>query len=324
MILNRQELNRRSVLRLKGIEAGQALIGPATVEFHLTDLCNLSCKFCWYYGLGVPNPPTGKEHLSYEVFEHVARDCADLQVDSIFLSGMGEPTLHPRFYDMLEHLEPSFGVTIFSNGTFPLERCRDILRADHIVINLGEADRKGYRALHGRDLFMKVIRNIRQLAKLRPKYNPKFCIEVVFIATQLNIDSLAKTEELVRRLGVDRIRKKTAESNGFNQEIILSHGHNSDEGTAQWPPCFQGWYYTAIKLNGDVNLCSFMRRSLMGNVYTTSLKEIWASEAYKQARTSLVDGHPFRNYNECMHCPIASRNKEIASHMETYNKVLKA
>ena len=65
MIFEQRERNRRLLLRLKGIDSGHPLIGPAIVEFHLTDLCNLSCQYCWYYGLGVPNPPAGKNHFSF-------------------------------------------------------------------------------------------------------------------------------------------------------------------------------------------------------------------------------------------------------------------
>jgi len=323
MILERRERNRRSLLRLKGVESARPFIGPATVEFHITDLCNLACQYCWYYGLGVPNPPTGKNHLPFDVFESIIRDCRDLQVDTISLSGMGEPSMHPRFYDMLTCLERSFEILIYSNGTFPLARCRDILRADHIVINLAEADRESYRLLQGRDLFMKVIKNIRELAKLKAQFNPNFCIEIVFIANRLNMDSFAKIENLALKLGADIVRKKIAEPNGYNQQIILPHDQRKEEGARQWLPCFHGWFYSAIKLNGDVNICSFMRRLSMGNVYRASFKDIWESETYSHARRSVLEGNPFRNYHECINCSLAARNKEIAAQMEAYHRVQK-
>ncbi len=324
MILDRREIDQRSLLRLKGVESGRPLIGPATVEFHLTDFCNLTCKYCWYYGLGITNRPSGKNYLPFEVFERTVRDCIDLKVDTIFLSGMGEPTFHPRFYDMLRHLERSFAITIYSNGTFPIERCRDILRADRIVINLGESDRESYRALQGKDLFIKVLKNIKELARLRPQFNPNFSIEVVFIATRLNVDSLAKTEYLARRLGADTVRKKIAETNGQNEQIILSDGQGKEGSPREWIPCFQGWFYSAIKLNGDVNVCGYMRRVTVGNIFKASFKNIWESEAYFHARTSVMEGNPFRNYRECINCDLVSRNKKIAAQMETYKKVQKA
>ncbi|MEI7999435.1 MAG: radical SAM protein [Candidatus Omnitrophota bacterium] len=323
MIQDPRELKRRLLLRLKGVESVHPLIGPATVQLHLTDLCNLTCRYCYYYGPGVSPRPTGKNHLPFDLFENIVRDCADLQVDIIYLSGQGEPTLHPRFYDMLHYLESSFAITINSNGTFPLERCRDILRANRIVINLGEADRKSYQALQGKDFFVKVIKNIRELSRLRPQFNPDFCIEVVFITTRLNIASLARTENLVKKLGVDVVRKTIGEASEYNRDIMFASKSKNEENIHKWSPCFYGWFYSAIRLNGDVNVCNLTRRSTIGNVYKTSFKDIWDSNAYSFARTSALTGKPFMNSHECANCRAALRNQEIVAQMQMFNRVRK-
>lgn len=324
MILDQREIKRRLLLRLKGIEAGRALIGPATVQLHLTDLCNLACRYCYYYGPDTNHRPTGKNHLPYDMFENVIRDCRDLQVDAITLSGQGDPTLHSRFYDMLKYLERSFTVNIYSNGTFPIERCRDILRADRIVINLGEADRESYKALQGRDLFVKVIKNIRELARLKPQINPNFCIEVVFIETRLNTESSIRTESLVRKLGANVVRRKVAEEFEHSHHIMIEDQEEKKVvSTGEWPPCFHGYFYSAIRLNGDVNVCCFMQRVTIGNVFKSSFKDIWESDEYSRARQSALTGDPFRNFNECINCRAAWRNKEIASQMEMYHRLQK-
>lgn len=324
MTLDQREFKRRLVLRLKGVESGQPLIGPATVQIHLTDLCNLACQYCYYYGLGSTHRPTGKNHLPLDMFVKVVDDCVDLQVDTIYLSGQGDPTLHPRFYEMMDHLQHKpLSVTIYSNGTFPLERCREILKADRIMINLGEADRASYRALQGKDLFMRVIKNIRELDRLRPQLNPNFRMEVIFIATRLNVASQSKTESLVKKLGVDLVRKTAAEISEHNHHIKLPDHEDKMAITSEWPPCYHGWFYSAIKLNGDVNVCCFMQRLTIGNVYKTSFKDVWESEAYSRARVSALTGDPFRNYDECINCRVAWRNKEIAAQIEMYDRVRK-
>jgi len=315
MILDQRKLKRRLLLRLKGVESVRPVIGPAIVEFHLTDLCNLACRYCFYDRSKLSRRPAGKNHLPFDLFERVVRDCTELQVDAIYLSGQGEPTLHPRFYDMLGRLEHSFAITIYSNGTFPLERCRDILRADRIVINLGAADRKSYQALQGKDFFVKVIKNIRELARLKRQVNPDFCIEVVFVATRLNIASLTKTQNLVKKLGADVVRKTMPEIKECNHDILLS---------GAWFPCYHGWFYSAIRLNGDVNVCSLTRRLTIGNVYKASFKDVWESDAYFRARTWALKGEAFKNYHECVNCRRALFNKEIAAQMKMYHRVGKA
>lgn len=325
MRLDQRELKRRSLLRLKGIESGRSLIGPATVHLRITDLCNLACPYCWYYGEGSALRPAGKTHLPYGLFESLASDCADLQVDTINLSGIGDPILHPRFYDMLPHLEKTFAVTIFTNGTFPIERCPDILRADHIIINLGAPDRESYHDLQGRDLFVKVIKNIRELNRLRPKLNPDFIIEVVFIVTRLNRQSFSKTDGLVRKLGANLVHKKLFEASDHNRHIMLSDQEEKIEINGDWPPCYHGWFYSAIKLNGDVNVCCYTQSLTIGNVFKASFKDIWGSDAYTRARAlALRGGDPFRSDHDCINCPAARHNKEIGAQMEMYNQVRKA
>lgn len=323
MILDQREQKRRLLLRLKGIESGRSLIGPATVNLHLTDLCNIACKYCWYWAPGSAFRPTGKNHLPFDLFEKLAGDFAGLQVDTIHLSGEGDPTLHPRFYDMLRHLENSFTVRIFSNTTFPIERCRDILRADHILINLGAADRESYQALAGRDFFLKVIKNIRELARLRPVFNPDFKMEVVFVENNMNKDSIYRTEYLVKKLGVDLVHRKMVETCEHNR--YLSDQQEGTVAAGEWPPCYHGWFYSTIRMNGDVNVCCFTRQLKLGNIYTTSFKDIWGSDAYSRARAlALGGGEPFRNFQECINCPVAWRNREIAAQMETYTRVMQS
>ncbi len=322
MILEPREQKRRLLLRLKSIEEQRALIGPATVHLRITDLCNLACPYCWYYSPGSPLRPSGKNHMSFELFEQLARDCADLQVDTVNLSGTGDPSLHPRFYDMLKRLEHDFAVTIFTNATFPLERCRDVLRADRIIINLGAADRDSYRALQGKDLFGRVIRNIKELARLRPLYNPDFKIEVVFIMTNLNDEHLLRTERLVLRLGADVVQKKTFEPASHNRNLMLKGQAEHTEIDGEWPPCYHGWFYSAIKLDGGVNVCCYMQSLTIGNVFEKPFKEIWESKAYADARSgALLGGPTFRKDHDCINCRAAGRNQEIAGHLQNYQRL---
>ncbi len=295
------------------------------VQFHITELCNLTCQYCYYHGPGSTHVKSGENFMPYELFERLSLECKELQVDTIYLSGQGEPTLHPRFYDMLRHLEPDFSINLISNGTFPIERCRDILRADHIVINMGEADRESYRALMGKDLFVKVIKNIRELARLRSLYNPNFCIEVLLVMTRLNAQNLLKTENLVRKIGANVVQKRVLEVSEQNRHIQLQQHQDKAEISGEWPPCFHGWFNSAIKFNGDVNVCCFMQAVKVGNAYESGFKAVWESASYTQARAlALNGGEPFRTYHHCINCRVAWRNREIAGQMEAYQRVRNA
>lgn len=324
MLLDPRELKRRVLLRFKGVEveSGKALIGPTTVQIHLTNLCNLTCRYCYYYGVGTTHRPDGKTHLPFDTFAKIIRNCVDLQVDEVLLSGQGEPSLHPHFYEMLEYLEdqPLF-VQLYSNATFPLKRCSNILKSvDRITINLGAPDRATYLKLQGKDLFIRVIKNIRELARLKPQLNPNFDLKVVFIANSVNTESQSKTENLVKKLGADVIYPKPAETYDFNDYVKFPGHENKTKLEGEWPPCYHGWFYSAIKLNGNVNVCCTMQRITIGNVFKTSFKDIWQSEGYRAVRPAALKGETFRNYDECINCCMALHNKRIGEQMKIYDQ----
>jgi len=324
MNVNRHELKRRLFLRLKGANENKLFIGPEIVQFHLTNQCNLACRYCWYHSPGSRLHPFQTIHFPFDVFVHVIRDLVDLSVDKVYLSGEGEPTLHPRFYEMLKCLQRKpLSVTIFSNGTFPTQYCRNILSADRIVINLGEADRDAYRALHGKDFFVRVLRNIRELARLKTRYKPDFHIEVVFIANNLNNASYDRTARLVKKLGADKITKKIAEESEHSKGLRLSGYDEKKAPAGEWMPCYHGWFYSAVRLRGDVNVCCSMQRLTLGNVREAFFKEIWQSEHYRRVRLEVLKGDPFRTWHECINCCMAMVNRRIDDQMKQYREIRK-
>ncbi len=322
MYLDKTELMRRLFLRFKGIESGKAVIGPETVQIHITNQCNLMCRYCYYYGPGTKHQPDGKTHIPFDVFVRIVRDCIDLKVDTVILSGQGEPTIHPHFCKMMDYLEyQPLSVRLFSNGTFPLKYCANILKAvDHIIINLGEADRASYRYLQGKDFFVRVIKNIRELARLKSQLNPNFRLEVVFLKTSLNEKNRLKNNNLVKKMGVEVFYPKVAETYEHNKHIQALDDEEKTEFVEEWEPCYQGWFYSSIKLNGNVNVCCVMQRIILGNIYKISFKNIWESEKYRAVRRPVLRGEPFRIYHECINCCMALHNKRIGENIKIYDR----
>ena len=64
----------RDIARLKGVVQGAPLIGPRSVNVHLTNVCNLKCRFCWYHSPLVTFNQKPRE-LKLEVFKRLVDDC---------------------------------------------------------------------------------------------------------------------------------------------------------------------------------------------------------------------------------------------------------
>jgi molybdenum cofactor biosynthesis enzyme MoaA len=170
VIIDAAQLTWRHSQRISGVRDKKVYIGPETVTLNVNAACNLSCRFC-----GPQEPadwgsqPKKSDFYQWEKFTGVVRDCVELNVDQIQFMG-GEPTIHPLFRKMMHHLEDKpLYVKIFTNATFPSDYCSDVIRADHLVVNLSAADQQRYLALKGKDLFDQVISNVKRLGLLTRK-----------------------------------------------------------------------------------------------------------------------------------------------------------
>lgn len=88
---------------------------PVSIEIHLTEYCNANCPFC-FYGSGSVKE---KIRLSDHVLETLVDEIIELKVNSVVLSGGGEPTIHPYFPKVVKKLaENGVEVGLITNGLY--------------------------------------------------------------------------------------------------------------------------------------------------------------------------------------------------------------
>jgi MoaA/NifB/PqqE/SkfB family radical SAM enzyme len=203
MIIDPVELKRRYLQRIAGAREKKVYIGPQVVDLVINNTCNVSCKFCWNHAPGNSFHFEKAHHFPWEKFIRDVQDCVDLNVDQIVIVGSGEPTMHPLFRDMMRHLEQKpLKTRLYTNATFPLDYCSDVIKADHVTINLGAVDQQQYLDLYGKNLFDRVVANIRRLVSLRDAGKPEFLIEIIYIVNAVNINQKQKMLDLATQLGV--------------------------------------------------------------------------------------------------------------------------
>ena len=71
---------------------------PRFVQIEPVGQCNLRCKMCpiQFRTDGPPNGPLA--FLAFDDFQRLVEGFGD--IDELQLQGLGEPTMHPRFFDM--------------------------------------------------------------------------------------------------------------------------------------------------------------------------------------------------------------------------------
>ena len=83
------------------------------VVWNITRTCNLRCVHCYSDSMAQQYPG----ELDWEQMRKVVADLAVYRIPSLLLSG-GEPLIHPRFFDLVEHATAAgLKLTISTNGT---------------------------------------------------------------------------------------------------------------------------------------------------------------------------------------------------------------
>lgn len=310
MIIDAVELKRRYLQRIAGVRDRQVYIGPEVVTFSISNSCNLRCRHCEAHVPGSPVHFKEAVFFSWEKFLEAVRDCVDLKVNEVEISGSGEPTMHPLFRDMMRHLgqQPVY-VRLFTNATFPLDYCLDVIKADQVVIDLSAVDRQQYRKLHGKDLFDRVVANIERLVVLRDAGKPELHIQICYIVNAVNINQKQKMKDLASQLGVT-VYFKEMNVHPYNREIALPEGSIEGENKRTPPACLNGWFYMVIRLDGSVSVCCRVHQMRLGDVDKMSLKQIWLSKDMMNMRLLGKYGYIQKMFKACQTCFFYDKNMQ--------------
>ena len=326
MLLDATELRRRYLQRIAGVRDDKVYIGPEIVEIVITSACNLRCQYCIaHHSPGDPLHSEKPRFLTLERFLGIIRDCVDLGVDNILLAGTGEPTLHPAFRDMMRYMEQKpLNVWLYTNGTFPLDHCSDVIKADLVRINIGAVDRQEYYKLHGKDHFDHVVNNIKRLVSLRDAVKPKFRIEIIFVINALNINQQLQMRRLGAYLGVNNVFFQKMKKSPYNSNIALkelSGPEETNENKQSPPACLNGWFYSVIELKeGNVKTCSGTPSLSPGNFNKRSFKQVWLSSKMMNRRLLEKYGHIKKMFKECQTCFYYDKNMQL---MRILNQMVK-
>lgn len=93
---------------------------PFTIKMELTEGCNYGCEFCGVHGIR----KDGKAPFKYMTMETAKRIVSEIKNSGwksrIMLSMHGEPTLNPKFLEIVSMIRkelPATKIELFTNGT---------------------------------------------------------------------------------------------------------------------------------------------------------------------------------------------------------------
>jgi SynChlorMet cassette radical SAM/SPASM protein ScmF len=171
--------------------------------FYLTAGCNLRCRHCWIepkYQNENENYPT----LDFELFTSIVEQAVPLGLSGIKLTG-GEPLIHPRIADILDHIrEREITLTIETNGTVcttglaeKIQACRPMC----VSVSLDGSDKETHEWMRGVEgSFDATCRGVRNLVNtgLRP--------QIIMSIVRRNRDQMEAVVRLAESLGASSVK----------------------------------------------------------------------------------------------------------------------
>jgi MoaA/NifB/PqqE/SkfB family radical SAM enzyme len=136
---------------------------PQTATIEVTRRCNLACKTCF----ADSTTDAGMPQLSTDTLLTMVDELVRLGVSSFHVGG-GEPTLHPGFLEIVQHIRSRGAVAGFStNGTLLTEHLVDRMSAcgvrNNIFVSLDGPDSASYRKIRVSPSFDTVTAGLRRL-----------------------------------------------------------------------------------------------------------------------------------------------------------------
>ncbi|HJV86029.1 MAG TPA: radical SAM protein [Noviherbaspirillum sp.] len=178
---------------------------PHFVQIEPVGQCNLRCRMCPIQFRNEGGPGQPRAYMDFDLFCRLVNQFP--QMTELQLQGLGEPLLHPRFFDMVRYAADR-GIEVSTNTNMTVmsetgaEACvRSGLNTLHV--SLDGATAATYQEIRVRSRFARVLRNLRRVVHAKQRLRselPRLCL--VAVAMRRNLPELPDLVELAHNEGV--------------------------------------------------------------------------------------------------------------------------
>jgi MoaA/NifB/PqqE/SkfB family radical SAM enzyme len=312
--------------RFRGYLAQTPRAGPQTVHIDVTNVCNLDCVTCWNYGATLETPKSiawKRQRIEPSVFFRVLDEVVEAGAERIVLSGGGEPFTHPDIERFITGVKAKgLRLTVISNGTLCDFVKVKALGIDQLLLNTASATPETYVAYHPNqppETFYRLIEGCRILRDVT-------AVNMVQVINGLTAHEVVAMVDLAASVGA-RVSFKVGDVPKGTRQFALTTAqratlvevdlpaarkrakqlgvrHNLDAferqlrgEKAQQPPCFAGYLYSRIAVDGRVFFCCAHIDA--GHVSDGHFREVWAGPKYQAVRQTMHRGGSFAACQRC-------------------------
>lgn len=186
--------------------AARAVAPPTFLQIEPVGQCNLRCRMC-AIRFRDDGPSDGAlAVMPYETFTRLLDESGT--VHELHLQGLGEPLLHPRFFDLVEYAANK-GIKVTTNSNLTLlrpwlaERCVTSGLA-YLRVSIDGATADTYERIRDGGRFRRVVRNLEAVvAARRLRRSRRPAIGLVMVLMRQNLHELPDLVRLAHRWSVD-------------------------------------------------------------------------------------------------------------------------
>ncbi len=280
--------------------------------------CNLRCRYCY-----ARSGDDSVKVTDLSILKHIISEARELGIKSVVVIGGGEPTLYPKFRELVAYID-SLGIIpmVFSNTVLMTEELAEFLYKHNASV-MGKLDSlkpevQDYIA--GREGAFKDIKNgleiLIRAGFSKPAEPGKLRLGVSFVSNKMNLEEIEDIWHFCRQNNIFpnmEILTPTGRANDELEDKLLTAGEIKEYKLRlleidrkyygyDWLPytpitasgCLQHLYSLYINIEGDVRPCAPTKLDehpafkIDGeypyNVNRMSLKEIYASDLFTFVR----------------------------------------
>ncbi|OPX30073.1 MAG: hypothetical protein B1H08_02540 [Candidatus Omnitrophica bacterium 4484_171] len=222
----------KEFLRALGPVCKDVFTGPAYILFDLAGKCNVDCVYCrrfspWNKDYWKGKHPEVSGFLNFDVVKNVLGDAKEMGVETILLVGGGEPTLHPRFIDIIKEIQKAGMKFNFSTNGLLLNLYNDYLvgnNCESVTVSLSFASERSFRLLRphtGVRAMRTIENNVKALSELKHKRLAQTpAIIALYAITKYNYKEIPQMCVHAKRLGADIIWYQLVHLEDFSKDKL--------------------------------------------------------------------------------------------------------
>ena len=343
-----EQQKKNSETNLTEIDEGATVLRsmPRRLVLELTNACNLHCIMCGRSA--VKFVPTVFQMEWLEKFSSILN-----KTEEVSLFGWGEPTVHPKFVEILKYLDQFPVRKYFCTNGMKLGELTDAIFEHHvdiIAVSLDGANAVTNDRIRAGGSLEKIVSSLRGLVARRKAENlARPYMNFVFCAMKSNYKELPELVRLAADIGLEEVKavyftafedamiaeslwdEKESISAVFNKaealgqklgvSLKLPHLPGEDvAGDKSHKDCFVGWRDLFLGSDGYVRPCMSTPEKFFKVEDYADFGEIWNHSKFQEFRAVVNDEERMhlhcRNCYQSSHCSWNKRESFIQAGME--------